>query len=392
MQRKYRSIYNQLLTDIKYDQINRELTKRCGVAPTFRIGETPVFLEPELWEKLLSASRQLLDFIADPSFQSKTECSMLPGIKVPNETSHPHMVAMDFGICETADGSIVPQLIEMQGFPTVSAFQYQLLKSYQSTIPEIGHLNPFMEVSEEEYLHLMKSILGKKNTILMDVKPERQNTYIDFKATELMFGVPSVCVSDIHKSGEDLYYKNANGKNQDIDYIFNRVIFDELLQRTDLKLNFSFFEDHNINWISHPNWYFRISKYTMPLMDFDFVPKSYFISDLKEIPKDLEKFILKPLYSFSGQGVNMDVTEADILAVEKKEEWLLQEKVSYAPIIEAPDGKVKFEVRVIALWPDELEKPVIAFNVVRMTKGAMVGVKYNKDKAWVGSSVALLVH
>ncbi|MFT6809935.1 MAG: hypothetical protein ACJA01_003177 [Saprospiraceae bacterium] len=391
MQRKYRDLYNRLLTPDKYDQINQEVAERCGITPTFRIGETPVFLEPELWDQLLTASRQLLDYIGNPAFKGITEGAMLPGTKVPNETPHPHMVAMDFGICETADGSIVPKLIEMQGFPTVSAFQYQLLKSYQSAIPEIAHLSPFMEVSEEEYISMLRSILGKKNTILMDVKPERQNTYVDFKATELMFGVPSVCVSDIQKSGQDLYYKDADGKLKDIDYIFNRVIFDELLQRTDLKLNFSFFEELNMNWISHPNWYFRISKYTMPYMDFDFVPRSSYISDLKEIPNDLENFILKPLYSFSGQGVQMDITEEDILAVDKKAEWLLQEKVHYAPIIEAPDGKVKFEVRVVALWPDELEKPVIVFNIVRMTKGAMVGVKYNKDKAWVGSSVALLV-
>jgi len=391
MQKKYRELYNQLLSADKYDQINQEVASRCGVAPTFRIGETPIFLDQDLWDQLLAASRQLLDFIGDPSFKSKTEGSMLPGIKVPNETDHPHMIAMDFGICEDANGAIVPKLIEMQGFPTVSAFQYQLFKSYQSAIPEIAHLSPFMEVNEDEYIEMLKSILGRKNTILMDVKPDKQNTYIDFKATELMFGVPSVCVSDIQKSGQDLYYKDANGKHRDIDYIFNRVIFDELLQRTDLKLNFSFFEDLNINWISHPNWYFRISKYTMPFMNYDFVPRSYFVSDLKEVPNDLENFILKPLYSFSGQGVHMDVTEEDVLAVKKKDEWLLQEKVHYAPIIEAPDGKVKFEVRVVALWPDELEKPVIAFNVVRMTKGAMVGVKYNKNKAWVGSSVALLV-
>lgn len=391
MHHQYRQAYNRLLTPSKYEDLYREVTRRCGVAPSFRLCETPIFVDADLWEQLRNASRQLLDFVSSDNFLELSEGAIFPGTKVPKETPHPHMIAMDFGICELADGSIAPRLIEMQGFPTVFGFQYQLFKSYQTIMPETSHLSPFMEMSEDQYLDTLAKMLGRPNTILMDITPELQNTYVDFSASERLFGIPSVCVSDIKKSGKKLYYTDEQGRDRPIDYIFNRVIFDELLTRDDLSLHFSFFEDLDVQWISHPNWYFRISKYIMPFLDFDFVPLSFFVSDLKEVPDDLENFVLKPLFSFSGQGVKMDVVKEDIDSIVNKHEWMLQEKVAYAPVIQAPDGRVKCEVRVMALWPDELEEPIISFNVVRMTKGAMVGVKYNKNKAWVGSSIALRV-
>lgn len=393
MHKNYREQFNLTFTKKKYKQLHEVITELCGVHPAFRVAESPVFVPDDIWNKVVDASRRAVDFIVQPGFKELSEGAfpMDSDSRVPNETPHPQILSFDFGICEDKEGNLVPKLIEFQGFPTLCTYQLQLYKAFQRVYPEIAHLSPFIDVNEEEYMTMLSKMLGKENTVLMDIEPELQNTYVDFKATEKYFGIPYLCISDIIKEGRNLFYLNKAGEKKKIDYIYNRVIFDELLQRDDLQRSFSFLEDMDIKWISHPNWYFRMSKYILPFMDFDFVPKSYFLSDLDEMPEDLHNYVLKPLYSFSGQGVKMDLTKEDIRNVKNKQNYLLQEKVTYAPVIEAPDGKVKFEFRVIALWPLEMERPVLTFNLVRMSKGAMVGVKYNKDKEWVGSSIALRV-
>ena len=66
-----------------------------------------------------------------------------------------------------------------------------------------------------------------------------------------------------------------------------------------------------------------------------------------------------------------------------------QEKIEYAPALEAADGGgVKVEIRMMFLRPDAETKPKLAQNLVRLSRGKMLGVDFNKDFTWVGSSVA----
>lgn len=185
-----------------------------------------------------------------------------------------------------------------------------------------------------------------------------------------------------------MYYINENGKKVKILKIYNRIIFDELFQRTDLKCEFDFQDEVDIEWIGHPNWFYRISKFTMPLLKGDFVPKSYYLDQLTSIPKDLENYVLKPLYSFAGAGVQIHVTQQMIDEITNKENYLLQEKVAYAPVIQTLDVPAKCEVRMMLLHNSKTNKTEIVSNLVRLSKGEMVGVKYNKDKTWVGGSTA----
>lgn len=113
------------------------------------------------------------------------------------------------------------------------------------------------------------------------------------------------------------------------------------------------------------------------------------LSGLEEIPEDLENYVLKPLFSFSGSGVVFNVTKADVKAVKDKGLYILQKKAAYAPVIQSPEGKVKVEVRIPALWPEKDEKPTLVGNLVRLSRGEMIGVKFNKDKDWVGGSIGL---
>jgi hypothetical protein len=99
---------------------------------------------------------------------------------------------------------------------------------------------------------------------------------------------------------------------------------------------------------------------------------------------------LKPLYSFAGLGVDMEPTPEKIAALTDPHAWILQKKVNYAAFVPTPDGpKSKAELRMMFLWPDGSPDPILVNNLVRMSQGQMMGVNFNKEKTWVGSSIAL---
>jgi hypothetical protein len=240
------------------------------------------------------------------------------------------------------------------------------------------------------YTDLFKKIVvgdsNPENVVLLEVEPDKQVTAIDFVATKHKLGIEYLCVTDLKKEGKDVYYIK-NGKKIGVEKIYNRVIFDELIKRDDLKREFYFTQEANIEWIGHPHWFFRISKHTLPLLNNKYVPKSYFLNELKEYPEDLHNYVLKPLYSFAGTGVLININRYDLDAIEDKENYILQRKVEYAPVIPTPNVHSKCEIRMLMLWERGAARPVIVNNLARLSKGEMVGVRYNKDKDWVGGSV-----
>jgi len=250
----------------------------------------------------------------------------------------------------------------------------------------------FSGYTPETYVDLLKGIIvgdeDPAEVVLFDIEPFKQNTQIDFHATRKVLGIKVACVTDLYKRGNKLFYKDDNGKEIQVKRIYNRVIFDELLGRKDLDLKFAFTDDLDVKWVGHPNWFFRISKYTMPYIRTEYMPQTLFLDQVKHIPEDLENYVLKPLYSFSGSGVIFHVKPEDIKAVKDPSQYILQEKVKYVPVIKTYDNDaVKVEVRIMLIWPDNAPKPIIVNNLARLSKGEMIGVKFNKDKTWVGGSV-----
>jgi hypothetical protein len=169
--------------------------------------------------------------------------------------------------------------------------------------------------------------------------------------------------------------------------IYNRVIIDEFA-RKEARANFDFRDELDVEWVGHPNWYFRMSKFSLPFLKHRTVPRAWFLDQLSEYPEDLDKFVLKPLFSFAGSGVKVSVTREDLDAVPASErsDYLLQEKVNYAPVIETPDEPSKVEIRLMFVWPAGAAEPVAVTTLTRLSKGAMMGVDFNKNKTWVGSS------
>ncbi len=385
-----RERYNKAFTAQKYQAFINDMNNTFHYDIEFRISETPVFLDKQFKQQLVEAGEEIIDVILKDDFKKITEAAMPPQCVVPNENDHTHLLAIDFAICDDGNGGFIPQLIELQGFASLYCYQEWLSEMYQKHfILPAGFDNKFNGYTHQSLIERFKKvILGKhkkENVVLLEIEPWKQKTQIDFYCSQKYLGIPVVDLKDVILEGRQLFYK-SDGIKTPIHRIYNRVIFDDLLQRKDLKLQFNMTEEVDVEWVSHPNWFFRISKYTMPFLKSKYVPETFFLKDLKTIPTDLENWVLKPLFSFSGQGVIFDVTKKDITAIKDVSNYILQRKVTYAEAIQSPTGPVKGEIRLLYLWNDGEARPQLTLNLGRMSKGKMIGVRYNQDLDWVGAT------
>lgn len=392
MIQQIRQQFNHQFTAEKYQAFLDDLNATYQYTITFRVAETPVFIGREFGAKLRRAADEIIDTLVQPDYGARMEAAIPAGLRVPGESSHALFLALDFAVCKNALGEIVPQLIEMQGFPSLFGYQDLLGNKFRQhyRIPE-GWDFHFGLSSDAYWQQLRTAIVGHhdpEQVILLEIDPLKQNTAIDFLVTQHKLGIEPVHIGDVKIRGRRLFYTKA-GREVPIRRIYNRVIFDELLARKDLVCDFRLTNDLEVEWAGHPNWFFKISKYTMPFLHSAAVPECRLLSDYVEWPPDLESYVLKPLFSFSGSGVLFHVTAADLEAIPKdaRPHYMLQRKVHYEPVIQAPDGLVKTEIRLLFLWNEKTERPQLITNLARLSRGEMIGVKYNKDKTWVGGTV-----
>lgn len=388
-----RQKYNQQFTEEKYKTFIAKLQNGYPEIP-FRVAETPVFIPKALKEKLIAAGEEIINLIKQPNFKALTQNAIPSNWNVPNENEQPHFLTFDFGICKNQAGELTPMLIEMQGFPSLYGFQHHLAKTFQAGFEIDSSVNHFLNgFNEEKYIKLLKEVIigshQPQEVALMDLDAPNQKTAIDFLVTKKMLGIKILALEDIKKVGKQLFYEE-DGKKIQLKRIYNRLIFDEVANNTEIfKNSFDPREELDVEWVTHPNWFYRISKYTMPFLKSEFVPETRFLNELNTIPKDLENYVLKPLFSFAGMGVIIDVSETDITNIKDPENWILQRKVNYEPAVQAPDGGVKAEIRMMYLWPDGGE-PQLCINLARLSKGKMIGVRYNANFDWVGGTVGFM--
>jgi hypothetical protein len=385
-----RKKFNSEFTQKKYESFLNEMNTLFKYPVDFRISETPFFLTDGLKNKLLYACDELCKEVSTDDFKIKMKDAVPPRLEVPIETDHPELFVFDFAICkDETTGEFYPKLIELQGFPTLYGYQYFFERKIWKYFDLPNDFTPyFNNVTPEQYVKMLKDIIVAEadpaNVVLLEIEPENQKTRVDFAATNKLLGIREVCISDLIKRGRVLYY-NSNGIEIPIERIYNRVIFDEL-SRTEVKFNFDLRDELNVTWIPHPNWFYKMSKYSLPVLKGEFVPNCFYLHDLKTYPADLENYVLKPLFSFAGLGVKIDVTKEMLDEIEDSENYILQEKVEYTPLIETADEPAKVEIRMMFIWKD---KPILVNNLVRQSKGKMMGVDFNKNKTWVGGSTAL---
>ncbi|HYW39841.1 MAG TPA: hypothetical protein VE957_17145 [Terriglobales bacterium] len=388
-----RQRFNAEFTPEKYERLRREMTSRCGMEVPFALCETPCFFPDALVERMGDDGKALIrQLVENPEYRARSEASIPAEFRVPNESPHPMFVQVDFGLVRDSAGELQPKLVELQAFPSLYAYQPVLAQAYIDVFGLDAKLRYFLSgLDSAAYQRLLRDAIvaghDPANVVLMEVHPEEQKTRPDFLLTEKLLGIRTVCITKTRKRGRRLFYEEA-GKQVPIERIYNRTIVDEL-ERKGVALPFDFRDDLDVEWAGHPNWYFRMSKYSIPYLKHPSVPRTWFLDQLPEVPADLENFVLKPLYSFAGLGVMIAPSRADIAAIPaaKRNEYILQERMNFTPVVETPYGLTKVELRIMFVWLDQL---VPVLTIVRMGRGLMMGVDQNKNMAWVGSSAALV--
>ena len=391
MDPRYRALFNAQFTPERYAWYQRELSGRLGATFEFRLAESPLFLPDDFKSRIVAAAEAIVEQLSDPQRIAQMKRAIPARWDTPGMDALPNLTQVDFAVVRE-NGTLVPKLIELQGFPSLTALQVVQRDVWRDTMRSMDGLEKewscwFSGLDRVSFLDLARrTIVGNhdpREVILMDLDPPRQKTYPDFAATKLLFDVDAVDPRALTRRGKQLFRGMTRIKR-----IYNRVVFDELI-KVGAELPFDYREELDVEWCPHPNWYWTWSKYSLPFLDHPSVPRARFASEVRTLP---DHCVLKPLFSFAGGGVNVDPTQADLDAIpdSDRHDWCVQEKIEYEPALQAADGGgVKIEIRMMFLRPDDEPRPLLAQNLVRLSRGKMLGVDFNKQFTWVGSSVAL---
>ncbi len=428
-----REVFNKAFQPEKYKELLTRLDTRAGTKVEFRVAETPVFLAQEMLEEMASAGAKLTHhLLAWPEYMAGAKASIPAEFRVAGDSAHPHFLTADFALVQTDEGELAPRLVEIQAFPSVYAYQAMLAEEYLRVFNLPESLGVFLGgLSQESFWELFRrTVLGKhapENVVLTEVDPEHQKTLPDFLLTAQALGIAVVEIASLEPVGDKLHYRNEAGRLVPIHRIYNRAIADEMLARQ-IRLRFDLTHPWDVEWAGHPNWYFLISKYSVPWLSTGLstqstaesadpltaavrpsvVPPAVFLDDFLRgeglarlkaagvaLPEShsadavYESLLLKPLFSFAGKGIQFAPSRLELEAIPEEERgnYLLQERMRFIPTIETPHGLTQAEVRILYLWPDGGElTPVLP--LVRLGRGKMMGVDHNRDKEWVGASAA----
>jgi hypothetical protein len=384
--------YNAAFSEELYGWMVSHLEDEVGFPVDFRISETPLFLPEGLTRELRRAAWEILETVTSEGYLRQAGRAVPADLSVPGEDAHPVFVQIDFALARDEAGEVVPRLIELQGFPSLYGFQWLLDRGFRRWFDVPADMSPyFAGLDERTYVDCLREVIvgdcEPEQVILLEVDPEHQKTRADFAVMEKLLGIAVVCPRDVREQGRRLVYEKDN-REVPVRRIYNRVIFDEL-QRKGLAFDHLFrrdVRDLGAEWVGHPNWYFRISKYSLPFLRSSYAPETFFLDQVRELPEDLDDWVLKPLYSFAGLGVELGPSAERLRAIPNPGDYLLQRKVEYAPVVATLDVPAKAEVRMMFVWKDG--RPRLVNNLVRMSKGKMMGVDFNKDKTWIGASLA----
>jgi len=399
MEPVFRRAFNAAFGPDTYADYMRRFEKRTNSKFSYRVAETPLFLPDGLRNFLARSATEIVQQISKPDVIDKMKRAIPAHVDTPGMDHLPNCVQVDFAIVRGPTGELEGRVVELQAFPSLYALmvlQTDVMSEVMKSMPGLDREWSiyFGGQTREEFVARLRHVVlageDPSSVVLLDIDPPNQKTYPDFLATKELVGIDPVCPTTLIRDGRKLLRK-VDGKLVQVRRIYNRVVFDELEARK-IQLPFSYTDDLDISWCSHPNWYWTWSKYTLPYIDHPAVPRARYLSDVTEVPNDLERYVLKPLFSFAGSGVKVDPTREDIDNVpdEQRPGWLLQEKITYEPGLKMPDGGgVKAEVRMMFLRAPEEDVPRLAMNLVRLSRGKMLGVDQNKDFTWVGGSIGI---
>jgi hypothetical protein len=387
-----RRAFNQSWTDARYQAFLDHLHARVGMTVEFPLAETPCFFPKTLIDELASAGEDLIRQSMSGEAGRAAEAIVPDRFRGPGAGAQPTFLQVDFGLVRGQGGAIEPRLVELQAFPSLYAFQTALADAYAAAFDLSPDLERYLAgLNAASYRALMtEAIVGGHDpaeVVLMEIAPERQKTRPDFMMTEQLWGVRAIDTADVVKRGRRLFYQR-DGVETPIRRIYNRVIPDEL-ERKGVALPFDYRDDLDVEWTGHPEWFFRISKFSIPWLRHPSVPRTWFLHEVNGLPDARERLLLKPLFSFAGGGIVFAPTDEQLAAIPRDERanYILQERVLFEPVIDTPHGATQAEIRMMFVWTDAL-RPVLP--LVRMGRGQMMGVDHNKGLRWVGASAGLV--
>ncbi len=391
-----REAFNRNFLPETYHRLLDNLAASAGTPIAFRVSETPCFLPKSLLDQMAEYGRDLvLQLVDNREYRRASDVTVPPRYNVANESPRPMFLQVDFGLVRNANGVLQPKLVELQAFPSLYGYQPVLAQQYIESYGLPDGLGIYLgDFNHERYLQQMREVIvaghDPAQVVLLEIHPDKQKTLCDFLITQRDLGIAIVDILTLKKRGQRLFYESA-GREIPVRRIYNRCIMDEL-ERNDIKLPFDLTEPLDVEWAGHPNWYYRISKFSIPFLKHECVPKTWLLDQNSTVPRDNENYVLKPLYSFAGLGIKFNPTQADVDAIpaEQRAHYMLQERMGFAPAIETPHGMTQAEIRIMYVWPEGGEiTPVLP--LLRMGRGIMMGVDHNRNLEWVGGSAALWV-
>jgi hypothetical protein len=415
-----RQSFNARFSSNDYGALLADLARRCGVPIPFRVAETPIFVRKALLDEMADQGTALAQYlVSSPRYLDAARAAIPAGYVVAAETGHPNFLTADFALVLTESGELVPRLVEIQAFPSVFGYQVELCNAYSAVFGLPGSLGSFLGgLDETSYWELLGQTVvaahDPSRVVLAEVDPFHQKTYPDFHVTSQRLGIPVVDIAEIEPIGEKLHYRNEAGTLIPIDRIYNRAIADELIARN-VRLKFDLGRSWDVEWAGHPNWYFLISKFSIPWLSrsgkFPVVPPAVFVDDFlagpgRQFLSDSDvllpaesgseavysDLLLKPLFSFAGKGIEFEPSPARLEAIPpgERSQYLVQKRMRFEPTISTPFGLTQAEIRILYLWPEGRDlKP--ALSLIRLGRGKMMGVDHNKDMEWVGGSSAFYI-
>jgi hypothetical protein len=218
MDAAYRQLFNEGFTDGFYDAYKTELCRRLSASFEFRLAETPVFVPEDLRQRLVQSAHEIMTQLCEPARLQRMKRAVPPEWDTPGMESLPSFTQLDFAVVRGKDNALVPRLIELQGFPSLTALQVVQCDVWNESLQRIRGLDMkwscwFSGLDRSGFLALARrTILGSRdpeNVILMDLDPPSQKTFPDFAATKLLFGVDAVCPTKLVREGRRLLRRSG---------------------------------------------------------------------------------------------------------------------------------------------------------------------------------------
>jgi len=386
-----RARFNREFTADRYRAFAAELERRVGVPVEFRLSETPCFLPAALVGRLDETAQMLVaELLGRPDYLRAAEAVVPEDCRPARAEDRPTFLQVDFGFVRGPEG-LEPRLVELQAFPSLYGFQLVLAETCRDVyaLPDVA-VSPG-GLDRDSYLRLVgHAIAGAHDpaeVVLLEIEPERQKTRPDFSATERLWGVRAIDLSEVEQRGRQLFYRR-DGRGTRIRRIYNRVIPDELARKG---RSWPFALDSvDVEWAGGPDWFFKISKHAIPWLRHPSVPATRYLSDVERLPDPREAWLLKPLFSCAGAGIIFGPSDADLAAIPaaRRHDYLIQERIPFVPVIDTPHGPTQLEVRLMMVRDGDAYRTVMPLG--RMGRGRMMGVDHNKGLEWVGATAVLI--